>query len=73
VEGDLEDNEPENLPIPDFELAINDNKEKGSWPRLLLLLLRCVLRVGLCVSLCVHVAVWSSVCVCVCVVLRQRM
>jgi dynein heavy chain len=42
VEGDLEDNEPENLPIPDFELAINDNKEKGSWLRLLLL--RCVSR-----------------------------
>ena len=24
-----EDNEPENLPIPDFELALSDNKEKG--------------------------------------------
>lgn len=35
-----EDNEPENLPIPDFELALNDNKEKGSWLRLLLL--RCI-------------------------------
>ncbi len=35
-----EDNEPENLPIPDFELALNDNKEKGSWLRLLLV--RCI-------------------------------
>jgi len=35
-----EENEPENVPIPDFELAIADNKETGSW--LKLLLLRCI-------------------------------
>jgi hypothetical protein len=54
-----EDNEPENLPIPDFELAINDNKEEGSWLRLLLL--RCVSRVAF-VSVRAHVVVCVWVC-----------
>jgi dynein heavy chain len=31
-----EDNEPDALPIPDFEMSIADNKETGAWQRLLL-------------------------------------